>query len=145
MISGSGKSFPKSAVASNRDMQTCDDTHRAPFPKHCAGQPQCQVSIHLCNAYWGHPKVQSCTNQKPVAPTQSSNPSISAACLQLIDTALDLQLATLNLLTEALAVPPVQGLRGTWRFMGSYKWGYKSPNLGYKYCYPTYNYNPTYN
>ena len=31
----------------------------------------------------------------------------------------------------------------TWRFMGSYKWGYKSPNMGYKYSYPTYN--PTYN
>ena len=27
--------------------------------------------------------------------------------------------------------------------MGSYKWGYKSPNLGYKYSYPTYS--PTYN
>ena len=26
-------------------------------------------------------------------------------------------------------------LRDTWRFMGSYKWGYKSPNMG-----PTYNY-----
>ena len=24
-----------------------------------------------------------------------------------------------------------------------YKWGYKSPNMGYKYSYPTYN--PTYN
>ena len=31
----------------------------------------------------------------------------------------------------------------TWRFMGTYKWGYKSPNVGYKYSYPTYN--PTYN
>ena len=29
-----------------------------------------------------------------------------------------------------------------WRFMGSYKWVYKSPNMGYKYSYPTYN--PTY-
>ena len=29
------------------------------------------------------------------------------------------------------------------RFMGSYKWGYKSPNMGYKYIYPTYN--PYYN
>ena len=27
----------------------------------------------------------------------------------------------------------------TWRFMGSYKWGYKSPNMGYNYSYPTYN------
>ena len=27
--------------------------------------------------------------------------------------------------------------------MGSYKWGYKSPNMGYKYSYPTYS--PTYN
>ena len=31
----------------------------------------------------------------------------------------------------------------TWRFMGSYKWGYKSPNMSYKYTYPTYN--STYN
>ena len=23
--------------------------------------------------------------------------------------------------------------------MGSYKWGYKTPNMGYKYSYPTYN------
>ena len=23
--------------------------------------------------------------------------------------------------------------------MGSYKWGYKSPNLGYNYSYPTYS------
>ena len=23
--------------------------------------------------------------------------------------------------------------------MGSYKWGYKSPNMGYKYSYPNYN------
>ena len=23
--------------------------------------------------------------------------------------------------------------------MGSYKWGYKSPNVGYKSSYPTYN------
>ena len=27
--------------------------------------------------------------------------------------------------------------------MGSYKWGYKSSNMGYKYGYPTYI--PTYN
>ena len=27
----------------------------------------------------------------------------------------------------------------TWRFMGSNKWGYKSPDMGYKYSYPTYN------
>ena len=26
-----------------------------------------------------------------------------------------------------------------WRFTGSYKWGYKSPNMGYNYSYPTYN------
>ena len=26
--------------------------------------------------------------------------------------------------------------------MGSYKWGYKSRNMGYNYSYPTYN--PTY-
>ena len=28
-------------------------------------------------------------------------------------------------------------------FRGSYKWGYKSPNIGYMYSYPTYI--PTYN
>ena len=27
--------------------------------------------------------------------------------------------------------------------MGSYKWGYKSPNMGYNYGYLTYN--PSYN
>ena len=31
----------------------------------------------------------------------------------------------------------------TWRFMGSYKYSYKSPNVGYNYSYLTYN--PTYN
>ena len=31
----------------------------------------------------------------------------------------------------------------TWRFMGSYKRGYKSPFMGYNYSYPTCN--PTYN
>ena len=31
----------------------------------------------------------------------------------------------------------------TWRFMGSYTWRYKSPNIGYDYSYPTDN--PTYN
>ena len=30
----------------------------------------------------------------------------------------------------------------TWRFMGSYKWRYNSPNRAYNYSYPTYN--PTY-
>ena len=25
----------------------------------------------------------------------------------------------------------------TWRFMGSYRWGYGSPNMGYKYSYHT--------
>ena len=50
-------------------------------------------------------------------------------------------------------------LRSTWRFMGSYRWGYKAIvlgfrvpfrvlqglgiNIGYNYSYPTYN--PTYN
>ena len=28
-------------------------------------------------------------------------------------------------------------LNPAWRFMGSYKWGYKSPNKGYKYSYLT--------
>ena len=27
--------------------------------------------------------------------------------------------------------------------MGSYTWGYKSPNMAYEYSFPTYN--PTYN
>ena len=27
----------------------------------------------------------------------------------------------------------------TWRFMGSYKWGSKSPNIGYNYSYPSSN------
>ena len=31
----------------------------------------------------------------------------------------------------------------TWRFMRSYKWGYRAPNMSYKYSYPTYN--PNYN
>ena len=31
----------------------------------------------------------------------------------------------------------------TWRFMGSYMWGYESPNMDYKYSYPTYD--PSYN
>ena len=35
-------------------------------------------------------------------------------------------------------------LGSTWRFMGSYKWGYKSPNMGYNYSYPTYNSTYTY-
>ena len=34
-------------------------------------------------------------------------------------------------------------LGGAWRFMGSYKWSYKSLNIGYSHSYPTYN--PTYN
>ena len=34
-------------------------------------------------------------------------------------------------------------LGDTWKFMGSYKWGYKYPNMGYNYSYPTSN--PTYN
>ena len=35
-----------------------------------------------------------------------------------------------------------KGEKGTWRFMGSQKWSYKSPNspnIGYNYSYPTYN------
>ena len=32
-----------------------------------------------------------------------------------------------------------QRLHVTWRFMGSYKWGRKSPNMGHNYRYPTYN------
>ena len=35
--------------------------------------------------------------------------------------------------------PPFYGTL-TWRFMNTYKLGYKSPNMGYKYSYPTYNY-----
>ena len=29
--------------------------------------------------------------------------------------------------------------RESWGFVGSYKWGFKSPNMGHKYGYPTYN------
>ena len=29
-------------------------------------------------------------------------------------------------------------LEVTWRFMGSEKWGYTSPSIGYKCSYPTY-------
>ena len=35
------------------------------------------------------------------------------------------------------------GFGVTWRFMGSYKWSYKSPNMGYNYRYLTYT--STYN
>ena len=28
------------------------------------------------------------------------------------------------------------GESDTWRFMGSYKWGFKSPNMGYNHKYP---------
>ena len=35
------------------------------------------------------------------------------------------------------------GAGSTWRFSGSYKWGYKPPNMGYNYSYLTYN--STYN
>ena len=31
------------------------------------------------------------------------------------------------------AAPRTYVLRSTWRFMGSYNWGYKSPNMGYTY------------
>ena len=39
-----------------------------------------------------------------------------------------------------LASPFCENLDSTWRFMGSYKWGYKARNMGYNYTY-----NPTYN
>ena len=41
------------------------------------------------------------------------------------------------------AKPKAPGLGITWRFVGSYKLGYKSPNMGYKYSYPTHS--PSYN
>ena len=41
---------------------------------------------------------------------------------------------------DTLVIVP---LDPTWRFMGSCKWSYKSPTMGYNYSYPTYN--PTYN
>ena len=34
--------------------------------------------------------------------------------------------------------PPQKTHNTTWRFMGSYKWGYTSLNMGYNYSYPTY-------
>ena len=40
---------------------------------------------------------------------------------------------------------PEAACTGFWvylRFMDSYKWSYKSPNIGYNYSYPAY-YNPT--
>ena len=46
-----------------------------------------------------------------------------------------------NCAPEATGHPSSQP--STWRFMGSYNWGDKSPNMAYKYSYPTYN--PTYN
>ena len=36
----------------------------------------------------------------------------------------------------------ISGLESTWRFMGSYKRGCKSPTMGYNYSHPTYT--PTY-
>ena len=42
-------------------------------------------------------------------------------------------------LTAAFAGVRVSGVVVTWRFMGSCKWGYKSPNLGYNKSYPTYS------
>ena len=35
-------------------------------------------------------------------------------------------------------------LNPTWRFMGSYKWGYKPLNMGYNYSYSAYNATYTY-
>ena len=45
-------------------------------------------------------------------------------------------------LRAGAAVVGSRGLGSTWRFMGSYKWSYKSPNMGYNYSFRTYN--PTY-
>ena len=41
------------------------------------------------------------------------------------------------------ALPRFRLIGYTWRFRGSYKWGYKSPSMGYKFSYPTCN--ATYN
>ena len=38
---------------------------------------------------------------------------------------------------SSCALTSWRGPDHTWRFMGSYKWGYKSPNMGYNYNYPT--------
>ena len=46
-------------------------------------------------------------------------------------------------LLQAYLVGPARGTgcrvlrQPAWRFMGSHKWGYKSPNMSYKYSYPT--------
>ena len=48
-----------------------------------------------------------------------------------------------SLQTTMQSPPYLEFLGVTWRFMGSYKWGYKSPNMGYKYGCLTYNH--TYN
>ena len=45
--------------------------------------------------------------------------------------------------TEDLLALLEPTLNPTWRFMGSYKWAHKSPNIGYTYSFLTYN--PTYN
>ena len=39
-------------------------------------------------------------------------------------------------MAEEASVSYENGL--TWRFMGSYKWSFKSPNMGYNYSYPAY-------
>ena len=49
--------------------------------------------------------------------------------------------AVANIPTDPLS--QLRLLATTWRFMGSYKWGYMSPKKAYKYSYPTYN--PNYN
>ena len=51
---------------------------------------------------------------------------------------------TLWVIQVLLGLSPGLGFIGnTWRFRGSYKWGYKSPSMGYKFSYPTCN--ATYN
>ena len=75
-------------------------------------------------------------------------PMVTATVLSLVG--LDVQLAEASLRQLSVIGKTrrhqrcyLVGMEGTWRFMGGHKWGYKSPNMGYKYSYPTHN--PTYN
>ena len=40
---------------------------------------------------------------------------------------------------EARGTQQVLQCSSTWRFMGSYKWSYKSPDISYNYSYPAYD------
>ena len=48
----------------------------------------------------------------------------------------------MHLLDKNCQLPALGTVRFLASLVGSYKWGYKFPNMGYKYRFPTYN--PTY-